>query len=123
MTIDAWIQKADYSADDYQDVSCKQILELWNNLNVAELDECLQNLEKKKEDSCPWGIGIGHNTGKSIHIYRDSIEKNTFNVLKETAIPKKILGFIPFKSIKAEELDGIAYDKVADLIKDYFKTV
>jgi hypothetical protein len=121
--INAWFQKPDYSVDDYENVSCAQVLEIWNSLNIGDLDNDQSSLEERNVDFCPWGIGIGHNTDKSIHVYRESIKENTFGVLKQTTTPKKILGFIPSKSNKSEEMDGIPCSQVPSLIKDYFNNI
>ena len=118
--INAWFQKPDYSAEDYEDVSCMQILEIWNSLSIADLDSEQTSLEDRNVDFCPWGIGIGFNTDRSIHIYRELIKDNTFSVLKQTTVPKKMLGFIPSQTTKSEETSGIPFSKVPSLIRDYF---
>lgn len=122
--LNAWVQKADFSSQtECKDVSCEQILRLWNSLDFAEFDAMQESLEKSKAEFCPWGVGIGHGTDKAIHIYRDSVERNTFCALIEQRVNRKILGFIPIKSVKSEYIKGITCDQVPSYIKNYFACV
>ena len=48
--INAWFQRPDFSADDYEDVSCERVLEIWASLNVSDLDSMMYSLMEKGED-------------------------------------------------------------------------
>lgn len=121
--LEAWIQRADYSAEDVEHVSLESILKIWDSLDIQEMDSLQIRLMENEEDHCPWGLGIGWNTKSRIHVYRDSLADKTISVLGEEDTSRRVFGCIAKSSTNSTTLDNVTYDAVPSIIREYFQGV
>ena len=117
----AWLQKADYSAEDLTFADCAEAQAYWNALDKAALDEQERELVDAGADWCPWGLGIGFEDADiSVHIYREDPEKDTFSVMVKRTVKKKLLGFVPVKTTKEQTQEDVPAGAINGLLEKYF---
>lgn len=117
-----WLQKANYSAEDLPSLDTFASFEkFFDSLELAELDALQQKKEDNKEDCCPWGIGIGHDTSFSIHIMRMDVKAAKFDILWEEVKPKKFLGFIPYNGRVEIWYDDLSIAEMKSHVRNFYE--
>ena len=116
-----WLQNSDFNSIDIDHLSDFYAFEKFiNSFDTQKLDETMRNLEKSKEDYCPWGIGINMGTDHGVHICRENVVLATYSVTVQDIQTRKIMGFIPSTKDIGTYSSGLSLQEVKEVVSEYY---
>lgn len=116
-----WIQSADFSSKDIDHLESYDQFKLFiDNFPVEKLDEDMARIESDGGDFCPWGIGVNMESDHGMHVVREDIAKNTYAVLINRSVPRKILGIINIPKSTEETHEGLSTDAMKRVAQEYY---
>jgi hypothetical protein len=117
----SWIQSADFSSEDIPHLEGSEDFENYiDNLPKDKLDAQMLALEAAGNDFCPWGIGVNMSTDHGMHVCREDVSKQTYSVLIQMTVKRKVLGFIPLSSNNEQWEYELSHDAMKQIVAKYY---
>ncbi len=117
-----WIQKHDFSSDEYNNVSLQDTLKAFRKFDWNK--ELSLRVEGENDKECPPGIGIfdgANSTSYSLFLHICPIDLNYVFINFHYPTKKKLLGIFPYVNSKINYVEKYPFEKVPDLIKMLFR--
>ncbi len=117
----SWIQSSDFSSEDIKPLESFEDFETYiDNLLKEQFDKSMQELEVSNKESCPWGIGVDMETNYGLHVTREDFSMNTYAVLVQETVKKKLFGFIPVSKTNEQWENDLSYDQMKVAVAGYY---
>jgi len=113
-----WIQRADYSATDYDAAEVAEGLRAFETHDWRTELELYGELERDGSDCCPPGIGFVDPDGDILHVCLEVDGRATVHY--DFTAPGKLFGLIPWSRWRVETWKGVPRSDVLDLIRFFF---
>ena len=118
MLIPYWIQKADFTSEDFGAVDYKQAQVALKKFDWAKEIQKQNELEKSGNESCDPGIGFISDDGRMLHICPNGKGKAYFHY--HFSKTRRLFGLIPSKSdLIASRMDIHEFD-LAEVIRRFY---
>jgi hypothetical protein len=114
-----WIQRADFSATDYDPVEIGEAVRAFESHNWPRELAFFSDLERAGTECCPPGIGFVDQNGQILHIC-PRVDGSTM-VHYHFTVSRKLLGLIPISESRVETKIGVYQSDVPDLIRSLFE--
>ena len=118
MLIPYWIQKADFSHEDFDAVDYRQAEVALKNFDWRREKQYQQELETSERENCDPGIGFPSDDGRILHICPDGTGKAYFHYHYSTE--RKFLWIIPYTSDEIATVLNINELDFGEIIKRFF---
>ena len=118
MLIPYWIQKADFTAEDFDAVDFKQAQDVFNKYDWHKEIKIKSDLDKSGSEYCDPGIGFVPGDGRILHICPDG--KGKAGVHYHFLEKKKILGLIPHTSNQIVSNIDIKESEIEEIIHYFY---
>ncbi len=116
----AWFQFPNFESKDLEFSVAKEAIKYWNSVDKLKLDKMQDKLDSGGEDNCPWGLAL-LTTTDTIHIYRNGIMSDTFDISLTTVVNEKLLGLIN-RSRQVDEIrENIPSENIHEYITNFFE--
>jgi hypothetical protein len=116
-----WIQSSDFTSDDIKHLEQFRDFDVYIDKLLKEpFDKMMQEFDSLGKEYCPWGIGINMDSDYGLHIIREDVSKNTYAVLTQETIKKKVFGFIPISKSNEKWESGLSYNQMKIAVSDYY---
>ncbi len=117
----SWIQSSDFSSENIKPLESFEDFETYiDNLLKEQFDKSMQELEVSNKESCPWGIGVDMETNYGLHVTREDFSMNTYAVLVQETVKKKLFGFIPISKTNEQWENDLSYDQMKTAVAAYY---
>ena len=117
----SWIQSSDFSSENIKPLESFEDFETYiDNLLKEQFDKSMQELEVSNQESCPWGIGVDMETNYGLHVTREDFSMNTYAVLVQETVKKKLFGFIPVSKTNEQWENDLSYDQMKVAVAAYY---
>ena len=117
----SWIQSSDFSSENIKPLESFEDFETYiDNLLKEQFDKSMQELEVSNKESCPWGIGVDMETNYGLHVTREDFSMNTYAVLVQETVKKKLFGFIPVSKTNEQWENDLSYDQMKVAVAGYY---
>jgi hypothetical protein len=117
----SWIQSSDFSSEDIKPLESFEDFEAYiDNLLKEQFDKSMQELEVSNREFCPWGIGVDMGTNFGLHVTREDYSMNTYTVLVQETVEKKLLGFIPISKVNEEWENDLSCAQMKIAVAAYY---
>jgi hypothetical protein len=115
----AWFQFPNFESKDLDFSNPKAAIEYWNSVDKKKLDKMQKKLDSEGEDYCPWGLGL--TSTNAIHIHRNGVMSDTFDISLTTVVNKKFLGLINHTQQVEEIKENISSENIPEYITNFFE--
>ena len=115
----AWFQFPNFESKDLDFSNPKAAIEYWNSVDKKKLDKMQKKLDSEGEDYCPWGLGL--TSTNAIHIHRNGVMSDTFDISLTTVVNEKFLGLINHTQQVEEIKENISSENIPEYITIFFE--
>ena len=122
--MNTWIQRSDFSSKDIDSLdSFEKFQSFIDTLATEELDAEMLTMQQRKQDHCPWGIGINMDTSSGLHVCREDPTADTYTVFTTKVVKKKLFGFIPTAKNLDAMHEGLSKDAMLQVAEEYYQSL
>lgn len=113
-----WIQFSDFNSKEGDEVSYKKAVKMLDDFSWEKELFFKQEIESKKKEACPPGIGFTSEKGYIFHVL--GMKLNVFRIYVDIPIKKKLFGSIPYSYRRRQESIELNRREIDQLLQYFY---